>query len=221
MAQVGAAQAYVTSTLDHEVWSRDLDDNIVSYAFCVPPAVYNNKRLCRALRRWIKAVFAYYEIAAIATWRPSSVMNEYGCSMYEADWCGSRSRSVNIGPHLHIELDVAVSRGDHPGAPFASNSALQSSRQVLGGSVPGTQVPILPLWHTYCIREDCYNDTIRVVVAADKVELDFIKAKQHFLETVVWRATTEGWRRLHGKRIPVVANYPNDWSWPEYEWTRI
>jgi hypothetical protein len=199
MAQVGAAQAYVTSALDHEVWSRDLDDNIVSYAFCVPPTVYNNKRLCRALRRWLTAVFAYYEIAAIATWRPSSVMNEYGCSMYEADWCGSRSRSVNIGPHLYMELDVAASRGDHSGAP----------------------PPIETLWHTYCTREDCYNDTMRVVVAADKVELDFIKAKQHFLETVVWRATTEGWRRLHGKRIPVAANYPNDWSWPEYEWTRI
>jgi len=92
-----------------------------------------------------------------------------------------------------------VSRGGHSGAP----------------------PPIETLWHTYCIREDCYNDTMRVVVAADKVELDFIKAKQHFLKTVVLGATTEGWRRLCGKRIPVAANYPNDWSWPEYEWTQV
>jgi hypothetical protein len=199
MAQLGVAQADVTTALGHEVWSRDLDDNIVSYAFCVPPAVYNNKRLCRALRRWLVAVFAYYEIAAIATWRPNSILNEYGCSMYEADWCGGRSRSINIGPHLYMEFEMVASRGDHPGA----------------------MPPIETLWYTYCYREDCYNDTMRVVLVAGAAELDFIKAKQRFLETVVWRASTEAWRRLRGKRIPVAANYPKEWSWPEIQWTQV
>lgn len=199
MAQLGAAQAHVTSALGHEVWSRDLDDHMVCYAFCVPAAVYNNKRLCRALRRWLVAVFAWQEIEARPTWRPNSILNEYDCSMYEADWFGSRCRSINIGPHLYLEFEMAESRGSHPGTP----------------------PPIDALWHTYCICENCYNDTMRVVEVADATELDFVKSKQNFRVEVMADATTAAWLRLHGKRITVAANYPNDWLWPEYEWTQV
>lgn len=94
---------------------------------------------------------------------------------------------------------MAASRGDHIGVP----------------------PPIEMLWHTYCNHEGCYNDTMRVVVVADATELDFVKSKQSYRVEVLTRATTKAWLRLHGKRITVAANYPNDWLWPEYEWTQV
>lgn len=199
MTQVNAAMDHVTSALGHEVWSRDLDDHIVSYAFCVSKSVYDNKRMCRALRRWLKAVFAHYGIDInTSKWLQSSD-NKFDDSFYTVDWCGSRCRSVNIGPHLYLEPDWSRSRGCHPGPP----------------------PPIEKLWHTYCIREDTYNYTMRVVEAADAAELDFIKRREQFRDEVILDATTKAWMRLRGKRIPVVANCPNDWSCSNYEWTQI
>lgn len=141
MEQVIAALAYVKEDLAHEVWSRNLDDNDVSYAFCVPAALYANKKKCKLLKRWIKDIFAYYGISTCCTWNDSSRPAGIGRSIYEVDWCGSRYRSVNIGPHMYMKLSPRMTKGELP-----------HFRQFQ-----------IPLWHTYSVSEDCFNDTINVV----------------------------------------------------------
>jgi hypothetical protein len=101
------AMARVTAELGFDIWSRSLDDWEHAYAAIIPRALYYDESPAahdfrRTLNDFITAVFATYFLYIEVEWRDSSKNPEceYGGCLYEVDCVGSRSRSVNIGPHL-------------------------------------------------------------------------------------------------------------------------
>lgn len=172
MARVQKAMDYATAALTHDAWSRDLDDNVPAYAFCVPVAVYEDDALCTELEHWLARVFAIHYInLSTVEWRSSSEDEAFWHSRYDVDWCGSRSRSVNIGPHLYIVFGPLLVSGKGP----------------LDPDVPPAG---LPLWHTRSRRPDCYNVNIRTTVVADAEELALQVRRAEIHDTVLVAATT-------------------------------
>ncbi len=140
-----AAMDSVTEALGFDAWSRDLDDNIVAHAFCVPQSVYDNEELRDELESWIYFIIGqHYLTAAVAEWRPSSAEEKWpDKSRYDVDWCGSRHREVNMGPHLYIEF----------------MPRLTLSRRL------SQSIPDLPRWSVKSEQPDCYTVNIKVVPA--------------------------------------------------------
>jgi hypothetical protein len=204
MRRVQAAMDYATEELGHDAWSRDLDDHVPAYAFCVPAEVYEDKVLCYELKYWLARVFAVHYIhLSVVEWRQTSADEEWpdNCR-YEVDWCGSRSRSVNIGPHLYMEFGPLLVGGKGPLDPDAP--------------------PELPLWYTATTQPDCYSVNIRTTVADSKEELATLVRKADIRRSVLNDACNQAWRRLRGRPIPVAANYANDEYWiGDVQWTTI
>jgi hypothetical protein len=110
--RVEAAMAYVNAKLGFNAWSRDLDDNQQVIAFILPVEIYDNEHLRGHLWKFINNVF-YAHILSVeeSHLMPDSslesifeVMGEDSCERYEVDWHGSRSRKVELGPHLYFRL---------------------------------------------------------------------------------------------------------------------
>ena len=184
MARVEKAMDYATAALGHDAWSRDLDDHVPAYAFCVPAAVYEDEEL----KQWLARVFAIHYIhLCVVEWRKTSEDEAFWHSRYEVDCCGSRSRSVNIGPHLYMVFGPLMIGGRGPLDPGAP--------------------PALPLWYTGCTQPDCYNVNIRTTVVADAEELALHVRRAEVRQTVLRAATTAAWLRLERKSTHIVANH--------------
>ena len=138
------AQKFVNDGLGFNAWSRDLDDHRVCIAFCVPDEVYDDKEICEQLEDWFGAVFGAHYLTFEGEWRDSSADEEYpdNCR-YEVDWCGSRSRSVNIGAHFYMDVRPVFPTGKPPCDPVERPCDL-------------------PIWAVTHERPDCY--TVNVVV---------------------------------------------------------
>lgn len=188
LARVQKAMDYATKALGHDAWSRDLDDHVPAYALCVPAAVHEDEALCTELEHWLTRVFAIHYISlSTVEWRQTSEDEAFWHSRYEVDWCGSRSRSVNIGPHLYMVFGPLLVGGKGPLDPGAP--------------------PALPLWYTGASQPDCYNMNIRTTVVADTEELALHIRRAEVLATVLRVATTNAWLRLSTKSTQIVANY--------------
>ncbi len=136
-----AAMDAVTEELGFDAWSRDLNDNVVAHAFCVPQNVYDNKELCDHLEKWLYAMVGqYYLTFARAQWQRSSESAWPGSSIYEVDWCGSRHREVHLGCHLYVEF---------------------MPRLTCGRSL--AQKPELPQWRVETEQPDCYTVNVKTV----------------------------------------------------------
>jgi hypothetical protein len=96
----------VRTELGFNAWTRNLDDHVVAYAFCVPEAVFHNEELREEILSWFYHMFGLqYITLAKAEWRLTSAHEDWPQNtLYEVDWCGSRSREVHIGPHLYLEF---------------------------------------------------------------------------------------------------------------------
>ncbi len=106
-ALIEKAMVRITAELGFDIWSRSLDDWEHSYAAIIPRALYYDESPAahdfrRTLKDYIEAVFATHFLYIDTEWRDSSKdpESEFGSCIYEVDCVGSRSRSVNIGPHL-------------------------------------------------------------------------------------------------------------------------
>jgi hypothetical protein len=106
-ALIEKAMARVTAELGFDIWSRSLNDWEHSYAAIIPASLYYDESAAahdfrRTLKDFIAAIFVTHYIYIDVEWRDSSRDEEYESaeSIYEVDCCGSRSRSINIGPHL-------------------------------------------------------------------------------------------------------------------------
>lgn len=110
--RVNSAMAYVNEKLGFNAWSRELHDDQQIYAFLLPNEVYDNERLTKNLWKFISNVFyAHYLSVEESHLMPDSsnesireVMDNEGYDCYEVDWHGSRSRRVELGPHLYFRL---------------------------------------------------------------------------------------------------------------------
>jgi hypothetical protein len=110
--RVEAAMAYVNEKLGFNAWSRDLDDHQQVFAFLLPVEIYDNERLRGHLWKFINNVFYahFLSVEESHLMLDSSnesileVMGEDSCERYEVDWHGSRSRKVELGPHLYFRL---------------------------------------------------------------------------------------------------------------------
>ena len=203
-ARVQEAMDYTSAALGHNAWSRDLNDYCPAYAFCVPPSLYEDAELSEELLGWLARTFGcHYITFAVCEWRQSSA-DPIWCanSMYEVDWLGSRSRSVNIGPHLYLEFAPRL---------LASKPPLD----------PGSP-PALPLWYTRTTEPDNYTVNIRTVPVADAAELALMIRRAEVHDSVLMAATSVAWRMWRGRRIPVAANYSNDENWiGDVQWTQV
>jgi hypothetical protein len=204
MRRVQKAMDYATEELGHDAWSRDLDDHVPAYAFCVPTAVYDDEDLCDSLEHWLARVFAVHYIhLSVVEWRDSSADEEWpdNCR-YEVDWCGSRSRSVNIGPHLYMEFGPMLTRGKGPLDPGPA--------------------PELPLWYTKSEQDGCYAVNIKTVVVNSKEELATMVRKNEIYHSVLADACDAAWRRLDTQLICVAANHNRDEYWnADVQWTVV
>jgi hypothetical protein len=138
-----AAMDAVTEAIGVDAWSRDLDDHVVAYAFCVPQTVYDNDELCNDLKSWMYFMLGQnYLTAAVIEWRPSSADEDWpDNTRYEVDWCGSKSREVHLGPHLYIEFMPRLTR----------------SKGL------GIEVPVLPRFHFETETPDCYTVNVKTI----------------------------------------------------------
>lgn len=103
--RLGKALKFVNDAIGVNAWSRDLDDHKICIAFCVPDEVYDDKEICDRLEDWFGAVFGAHYLIFEGEWRDTSTHEKYSeLSLYEVDWCGSRSRGVHIGPHLYMDI---------------------------------------------------------------------------------------------------------------------
>lgn len=138
-----AAMDSVTEAIGFDAWSRDLDDHVVAYAFCVPQTVYDNEELREELKTWMYFMLGQsYLTCAVIEWRPSSADEEWpDNTRYEVDWCGSKSREVHLGAHLYIEFMPRLTR----------------SRGL------NIKVPALPAWHLETVAPDCYTVSIKTI----------------------------------------------------------
>lgn len=145
------AQKFVNEGLGFDAWSRDLDDHRVCIAFCVPDTIYDNEEICEQLEDWFRVVFGAHYLIFDGEWRESSVDEEYpdNCR-YEVDWCGSRSRSVNIGAHFYMDIRPVFPTGKPPCDPVDRPfNRLEDE-------------PVFPTWTVTHERPDCY--TVNVVI---------------------------------------------------------
>ncbi len=106
------AMNYVTDKLGFNAWSRNLHDHEQQYAFLLPRAVYDNERLTRNLEKFISRVFHahFLSVEESHVMFDSSnesireVMGEVSDDRYIVDWCGSRCRHVELGPHIFFRI---------------------------------------------------------------------------------------------------------------------
>ena len=120
-ARVYAAKEYICHKLGFNGWSRDLHDEAEIYAFLLPPEIYENEVLVEAYKKFISDVFYahFLTVIEVSVMRNTSqeaireAMGEekYDPERYCVDWCGSRCRDVELGPHIyfHIGFDGWVS----------------------------------------------------------------------------------------------------------------
>ena len=109
---VQSAMTYVNEMLGFDAWSRELHDDQQIYGFLLPPEVFNNERLTKNLLKFITNVFYAHFLRVEESYvMPDSsivsireIMGTEYCDSYEVDWCGSRSRQVDLGPHFYFRL---------------------------------------------------------------------------------------------------------------------
>lgn len=114
-ARVYSARTYITEKLGFDGWSRELHDHIEAYAFLIPRELYSDLALVDDLKKFIEDVFYAHFLDISEAWlmRDSSqesireaMMGEddYDGERYCVDWCGSRCRDVELGPHIYFRL---------------------------------------------------------------------------------------------------------------------
>ncbi len=186
----------INAALGFDAWSRNLDDHVWAYAFCVPEAVYADEALCDELEQYLHSMFrAAYMTLSVGEWRASS-------AEYDVDWVGSRHRSVHIGPHYYFEP-----------APMRMNGqAYRLARPA----------PALPLWHTRTSEPNESTVIVKTRSVADADELAAEIHKEEMRRLVFMRATSEAWSRWRGRRIFVAANCQNEQPWnDQYDWNVV
>ncbi len=110
---IDKAMQRVTSELGFNIFSRDLSDYEHAYSIVIPKDLYYDESPTAhdfrdTLERWVKAIFNTHYIYMETEWRESSIDpdSEFSGPLYEVDWCGSRSREINIGPHLYFTCSM-------------------------------------------------------------------------------------------------------------------
>ncbi len=121
------AMKRVTSELGFNIFSRDLSDYEHAYSIVIPKDLYYDESPTAhdfrdTLERWVKAIFNTHYIYLETEWRESSVDSdsEFAGPLYEVDWCGSRSRTINIGPHLYFTCTMRSTATRRPPLDVAS-----------------------------------------------------------------------------------------------------
>lgn len=112
--RVYAAREYVCQQLGFNGWSRHLDDHGEVYAFVLPQEIYDDEVLVETYKYYIMNVFAAHflsaeEISIMRDTSPSEIIRAMGEEAYDperyhVDWCGSRSREVELGPHIYFRI---------------------------------------------------------------------------------------------------------------------
>ena len=111
--RVQAARDYVTEKLGFDGWSRDLHDHMECYAFLIPEELYSDWAMVGYLKKFIEDVFYthFLDVPEVYIMPNSSydsvkdVMGENSSGdKYTVDWCGSRCRDVDLGPHIYFRL---------------------------------------------------------------------------------------------------------------------
>ncbi len=98
------AMTDTTARLGFDGWTRSLSDYEPAYAFTFPPELYDadDVRKVREFKEhlvnYIKAIFRVHYLYTNAEWRDSGE--------YEVDACGSRIRTVHLGPHIHMVFSI-------------------------------------------------------------------------------------------------------------------
>ncbi len=101
---VEKAMADTTARLGFDGWTRSLSDYEPAYAFTFPSEIYDadDVRKVREFKEhlvnYIKAIFRVHYLYTNAEWRDSGE--------YEVDACGSRIRTVHLGPHIHMVFSI-------------------------------------------------------------------------------------------------------------------
>lgn len=104
---VSKATEWVAKQLGFDPWTRDLCDYESAFALVVSPDIYYDETekandFRQTLVAWLTAIFNMHYIYVDLEWRENSIDPDMGANLYEVDWCGSRHRIVNIGPHLFV-----------------------------------------------------------------------------------------------------------------------
>lgn len=113
-ARVHTAKEYICQKLGFNGWSRHLHDHMEVYAFLIPQELFSDDAYIDQLKAFIERVFCahFLNVVESVIMRDSSqdsireAMGEddYGPERYCVDWCGSRCRDVELGPHIYFRL---------------------------------------------------------------------------------------------------------------------
>ncbi len=110
--RINDAMNYVTDKLGFNAWSRNLHDHEQQFAFLLPRAVYDNERLTRNLEKFISRVFYAHFLSVEESYLMfdssdesiRAAMGDDTHDRYVVDWCGSRCRRVELGPHIFFRI---------------------------------------------------------------------------------------------------------------------
>ncbi len=148
---IESAMVRIATELGFDIWSRSLDDWEHAYAVVLPRALYYDESAAahdfrRTLKDWITAVFATHYIYINAEWRDSSKdpESEFGGCIYEVDWCGSRHRVVNLGPHLYLTFHIRCTGTRRPPLDTLTPA------EIWPEGIPYK-------WKVICDQPDCYT----------------------------------------------------------------
>lgn len=136
------AMADTIKRLGFDGWTRNLSDYEHSYAFTFPSELYeaDDVRKVRDFKEhlvnYIKAIFRVHYLYTNAEWRDNGE--------YEVDAHGSRSRTVHLGPHIHMVFSI---RSPHTRRPPLD--------PVPAHIIWKTGIPYT--WKTICDAPDCYT----------------------------------------------------------------
>ncbi len=124
---IDKAMQRITSELGFNIFSRDLSDYEHAYSIVIPKDLYYDESPAAhdfrdTLERWVKAIFNTHYIYLETEWRESSLDpdSEFKGPLYEVDCCGSRSREINIGPHLYFTCSMRCTATRRPPLDVAS-----------------------------------------------------------------------------------------------------
>ena len=118
---IDKAMQRITSELGFDIFSRDLSDYEHAYSIVIPKDLYYDESPTAndfrdTLERWVKAIFNTHYIYIETEWRESSLDpdSDFSAPLYEVDCCGSRSREINIGPHLYFTCSMRCTATRRP-----------------------------------------------------------------------------------------------------------